>query len=117
MNMLEFCLSLEHHQRQLGRTHALAKACDEIGGIFVVASAEMKNTTKEKFPNLDVRSMGSASSIIGTTKPVILDHLAWTFVMLEHDKESKLQRAKIQEIRRKILNLKKQIEEINLKFD
>ena len=107
MNNLEFFLSLEQHNRQTGRTTVLAKACEEIGGIFVVGSEAMKNDLKKKFPNLTIGTIHETNLLVGSNKTVIVDHFAWKQILGEFDVESKQQRANIQDIRRELLKVKK----------
>jgi len=114
MNNLEFFLSLEQHNRQTGRTTALAKACEEIGGIFIVSSEVMKIEMKKKYPKLTIGTIYDTNLLIGSSKPVILDHFAWKQVLIDFDNESKQHRAKIVEIRREVLKLKKIINDINI---
>ena len=113
MNELEFFLSLEQHNRQTGRTTALAKACQEIGGIFVVANETIKHGLKEQFPDLQI-SVLSPKDLIGTNKPVILDHFAWKRILMNYEHESKQQRVEVQDLRRKLLKVKKIVKEIEL---
>lgn len=70
------------HARQTGRTTALACAAQMIGAIFVVASEGQIGTIKRQFPNLDVRSI-SAQALVGTAKPMILDHLVVELMISE----------------------------------
>jgi len=113
MNELEFFMALEQHNRQTGRTTALAKACQEIGGIFVVANGTMKDILKRKFPDLHICLL-SPTELVGNNKPVILDHCAWRQILNNYSTESKQQRVEIQDLRRKILKVKKIIKEIEL---
>ena len=113
MNELEFFMALEQHNRQTGRTTALAKACQEIGGIFVVASESMKDILKKKFPDLHI-SVLNPTELIGTNKPVILDHCTWRQILNNYATESKQQRVEVQDLRRKILKVKEIIKEIEL---
>ena len=114
MNELEFFLSLERNNRQTGRTTALAKACNEIGGIFVVHTENMKGIIKKQFPSLQVVSIGEKTALIGTTKPIILDHLTWTQVIANYNMESKKVRAEIEMYRRQLLRIKTFIEQVEL---
>lgn len=114
MNELEFFMSLEQHNRQTGRTTALAKACQEIDGIFVVANEGMKDILKRKFPGLKIEIIGHYKALIGTTAPVILDHYAWKQILNNYTIESKRQRVEIQDLRRKILKVKKIIKDLEL---
>ena len=114
MNELEFFLSMERSNRQTGRTTAMAKACNEIGGIFVVHNESMKRIIKKQFPGLQVASIGEKTTLIGTTKPVILDHLTWETIMRNNDIENKSVRADIQMYKRQLLRIKTFIEQVNL---
>lgn len=114
MNELEFFMALEQHNRQTGRTTALAKACQEIGGIFVVANETIKHDLKSQFPDLRIETIHNPHSLIGTTNPVILDHFAWKQILMNYNTESKQQRVEIQDLRRKILKVKKTIKDIKL---
>jgi len=69
-------------QRQTGRTTALACAALMIGGIFVVASEANIATIHRQFPTLDVRSV-SMHTLIGNSKPMILDHLVTELMIAE----------------------------------
>lgn len=114
MNELEFFLSMERNNRQTGRTTALAKACQEIGGIFVVHTEAMKGIIKKQFPGLEVKGMHEKHSLIGTTKPVILDHLVWEQSMFNYEIESKKIRADIQAYRRQLKRIKTFVDQMGM---
>lgn len=114
MNELEFLLSMERNNRQTGRTTVLAKTCQEIGGIFVVHTEAMKKIIRQQFPNLEVKSMGEKHSLIGTNKPVILDHLVWEQAMFNYEIESKKIRADIQAYKRQLLRIKTFVEQMEM---
>jgi len=114
MNELEFFLSLEQHNRQTGRTTALAKACQDIGGIFVVSSEAVRKDLKSMFPGLKIETLGNQYALIGSNSPVILDHFAWKQILLNYELESKQLRADIQSYRRELLRIKKIINDLDL---
>ena len=114
MNELEFFLSLERSNRQTGRTTAMAKACLEIDGIFVVHSEDMRKDIEKQFPGLQTATIGSKLSLIGTNKPVIIDHLVWQQIFANYDMEIKQTRANIQAYKRQLLRIKTFVDQMEM---
>lgn len=114
MNELEFYLSLERNNRQSGRTTVLAKTCLEIDGIFVVHSEDMKRIIEKQYPGLKVIAMHQRHSLIGTNKPVILDHLVWEQLMIGQTTEIKQVRAEIQAYKRQLKRIKTFVDQMEM---
>ena len=80
--MMADILPYMSHARQTGRTTALACAAQMIGAIFVVPSVDHGRNVKKQFPGLDVR-VATESYLVGTSSPIILDHLVVELMVSE----------------------------------
>ncbi len=69
---MRFYVMMENLVRQTGRTTALAEACKKIDGIFLATSVDQANWYKRKF-NVN-STVPTSKELIGTRKPIILDH-------------------------------------------